>query len=362
MDVKKPTLTTREGAVAAREQSATGREAAATAREEVAEQREDTASLRDQAASVRDDAAGVRDDTSTLREEAVRAREEAAEARAELEHLMVRMREANERLIVGSLRAQTMTEVAEEANHLKDEFLATVSHELRTPLNAIVGWARILGKSSSPELVAQGVAAIERNAWALAHIIDDLLDVSRIAAGTLQMSSQPVDLAAVARAALETLQPAAQHRHVELSLTADPATIETIRGDAGRLQQVIWNLLANAIKFTPEGGRVDVFLERSGHFMQIKVVDTGEGIDPDFLPHIFDRFRQGSGATTGRQTGLGLGLSIVRQLVELHHGTVQAASEGPGRGATFTVRLPISAVEPTTGLQDRRTGMSDRRP
>ncbi|MDP2321251.1 MAG: HAMP domain-containing sensor histidine kinase [Acidobacteriota bacterium] len=360
--MNKPTITSREGAVTAREQTATVREGAATARDKVADQRDDTASLRDDVAGVRDDAAGLREDTSTLREHAVRAREEAAEARAELELLMVQMREANERLIVGSLRAQTMTEVAEEANHLKDEFLATVSHELRTPLNAIVGWARILAKSSSPELVAQGVAAIERNAWALAHIIDDLLDVSRIAAGTLQMSTQPVDLAAVVRAALETLQPAAQHRHVQLSLTADPATVETVRGDPVRLQQVIWNLLANAIKFTPAGGRVDVSLERSGDFMQIKVVDTGEGIDPDFLPHIFDRFRQGAGATTGRQTGLGLGLSIVRQLVELHHGTVQAVSEGQGRGATFTIRLPISAVEPTTGLQDRRSGKPDRRP
>jgi len=364
MDVNKPTLATREGAVAAREQTATVREGAATARDKVADQRDDTASLRDDTASLRDDAAGLRDEaaglregTSTLREEAVRAREEAAEARAELEHLMVQMREANERLIVGALRAQTMTEVAEEANHLKDEFLATVSHELRTPLNAIVGWARILAlKASTPELAAQGVAAIERNAWALAHIIDDLLDVSRIASGTLQMSTQPVDLVAVARAALETVQPAALAKHVQLSLTADPATVETIRGDAGRLEQVIWNLLANAIKFTPTDGRVEIFAERSGDFMQIKVVDTGQGIDPDLLPHIFDRFRQGAGATTGRHTGLGLGLSIVRQLVALHRGTVQAESEGPGRGATFTIRLPISAVDPITALRERRVG------
>lgn len=363
MDVNKPTLATREGAVTAREQTATAREGAATAREEVANQRDDTASLRDDAAGVRDEAAGLREGTSTLREEAVLAREDAAAARAELEHLMVQMREANERLIVGSLRAQTMTEVAEEANHLKDEFLATVSHELRTPLNAIVGWARILGlKSSPPELAAQGVAAIERNAWALAHIIDDLLDVSRIAAGTLQMSAQPVDLVSVARAAIETVQPAALAKHVQLSLTADPATVETIRGDAGRLEQVIWNLLANAIKFTPGGGRVDVFLERSGDFMQIKVVDTGEGINPDFLPHIFGRFRQGEGATTGRHTGLGLGLAIVRQLVELHRGTVQAASEGAGRGATITIRLPISAVDPITALRDRRAGTPDPLP
>lgn len=356
MDVNKPTLGSREDAVAAREQTATVREGAATARDKVADQRDD-------AAGVRDDAAGVREGASTLREEAVRAREEAAEARVELDHLMVQMREANERLIVGSLRAQTMTEVAEEANHLKDEFLATVSHELRTPLNAIVGWARILGlKTSPPEVEAQGIAAIERNAWALAHIIDDLLDVSRIASGTLQMSAQPVDLAAVARAAIETVQPVALAKHVQLSLTADPATLQTIRGDAGRLEQVIWNLLANAIKFTPAGGRVDVFLERSGDFMQLKVVDTGQGIHPDFMPHVFGRFRQGAGATTGRHTGLGLGLSIVRQLVELHRGTVQAASDGPGRGATFTIRLPISANGSTTARRDRRAPRADLLP
>jgi PAS domain S-box-containing protein len=280
-------------------------------------------------------------------------RKHAEEVRA---GLAAEMREANEHLIVGTLRAQTMTEVADEANHLKDEFIATVSHELRTPLNAIVGWARILGvKVSPPDLAGKGIAAIERNAWALAHIIDDLMDVSRIATGTLRMSAQPVDLVAVAQTALETVRPLAVTKNVQLAFSPDLLAIQSVSGDPGRLEQVIWNLVANAIKFTPEGGRVEVLITPSRDHMEIRVVDTGKGIDPVFLPHVFARFRQGDDATTGRRTGLGLGLSIVRQLVELHRGTVHAASEGVGRGATFTVRLPISAVDQATPLRERRT-------
>ena len=250
-----------------------------------------------------------------------------------------------------------------KANDLKDEFLATVSHELRTPLNAIVGWARILGsKQSPPDLAGHGIAAIERNAWALAHIIDDLLDMSRIATGTLHMAAQPVDLVAVAQTALDTVRPLALSKNVQLAFSPDLPAMETVSGDPGRLEQVIWNLLANAIKFTPEGGRVDVFIAPSNDHMEIRVVDTGQGISPDLLPHVFARFRQGDGATTGRHTGLGLGLSIVRQLVELHRGTVHAASEGVGRGATFTVRLPISVgaaqVDQAAALRERRTGAS----
>ncbi|MFA5908882.1 MAG: ATP-binding protein [Vicinamibacterales bacterium] len=315
----------------------------------------------DENASVekREGAVTAREDASTLREEAILAREEAAEVRAELDLLMTQMREANERLIVGTLRAETMTEVAEEANHLKDEFLATVSHELRTPLNAIVGWARILASKQVPPAVAeQGISTIERNAWALAHIIDDLLDMSRIATGTLHMAAQPVDLVAVVRAALDTVEPMAETKKVRLAFAPDPAAVETISGDAGRLEQVIWNLLANAVKFTPAGGGVEVCIERRDSVMEIRVVDTGQGISPDFLPHVFARFRQGEGAPTGRHTGLGLGLSIVRQLVELHGGTVHAASEGVGRGATFTVSLPIAPVDPLTALRGRRAAPS----
>jgi signal transduction histidine kinase/ActR/RegA family two-component response regulator len=311
----------------------------------------------------REGAVAAREETATLRDEAAGLREEAAQARSELEQLVAQMREANERLVVGTIRAQTMTEDAEEANHLKDEFLATVSHELRTPLNAVLGWARMLGaKQLSPSRAKHAIATIERNASALAHLIDDLLDVSRIVAGTLHLAPQPVDLVAVAQAALDALRPLAVAKNVQLAfLTRSPGN-RTVSGDASRLQQVIWNLLANAIKFTPGGGRVDVFIEPSNDHMEVRIVDTGQGIGPDFLPHVFERFRQADDATTRRHTGLGLGLAIVRQLVELHGGTVHAASQGVGHGATFTVRLPMSAdeaqVDQAAALGERRAAAS----
>jgi CheY-like chemotaxis protein len=260
-----------------------------------------------------------------------------------------------------------MTEDAEEANHLKDEFLATVSHELRTPLNAVLGWARMLGSNQlPPDRARHAIATIERNASALAHIIDDLLDVSRIVAGTLHLTPQPVNLVAVAQAALDAVRPLATTKNVQLTFSPDLSAIEPVSGDVGRLQQVIWNLLVNAIKFTPEDGRVGVFIAPSKDHMEVRVVDTGQGISPDFLPHVFERFRQADDATTQRHTGLGLGLAIVRQLVELHGGTVHAASEGVGRGAAFTVRLPISAGEVhvghTVALEERRTLASTASP
>jgi signal transduction histidine kinase/ActR/RegA family two-component response regulator len=340
----------RDEAAGLREETATLREEKAGLRDEAAGLREETATLREQKAGLREEAAGLREETSTLREGALRAREETAQARSELEQLLAQMREANQRLVVGTVRAQTMTEDAEQANHLKDEFLATVSHELRTPLNAILGWARMLAANQlAPDRAGHAIATIERNASALAHIIDDLLDVSRIVAGTLRLAPQPVDLVAVAEAALDAVRPLAVTRNVQLAFSSDLPAIEAVSGDAGRLQQVIWNLLVNAINFTPEGGRVGVLIEPSKDHMEVKVVDTGQGISPDFLPHVFERFRQGDGAMARRHTGLGLGLAIVRQLVELHGGTVHAASEGVGRGATFTVRLPISAGEAQTG-------------
>ena len=322
--------------------------------------REETVTRREDAADVREGAADLRDETATSREEAVRALEETAQARSELKQLMSQMRDANEHLVVSAVRSQTMTEDAEQANHLKDEFLATVSHELRTPLNAILGWARMLGaKQLPPDRAENAVASIERNASALAHMIDDLLDVSRIVAGTLRLTApQPVDLVAVVQAAVEVVRPLAATKNVQLGLSPDLPAIETVSGDAGRLEQVIWNLLTNAIKFTPEGGRVSVFIGLSNGQTEVRVVDTGQGISPDFLPHVFDRFRQADGATTRRQTGLGLGLAIARQLVELHRGTVQAASEGVGRGATFIVRLPTSASEASGGQE---TALGDRR-
>lgn len=335
----------REGAVTAREDSAAAREGSATARE-------DSATVREDSATVREDAATDREETSTLREAAVQAREDAARAKSELEELMDQVREANESLVVASMRAQRVSEEAETANHLKDEFLAMVSHELRTPLNAILGWARMLASLDlPPERVKHGIATIERNAAALAHLVDDLLDVSRIVAGTVRLLTGPVDLIAVVQAAIDVERPVAAAKHVELAFSPDAAAVDLVDGDAGRLQQVVWNLIANAVKFTPDGGRVDVVVERVDDAMEVRVTDTGCGIDPDLLPHVFERFRQADSATTRRDSGLGLGLAIVRQLVDLHGGTVRASSSGKGHGATFTVRLPLSiGAAPGSGV------------
>jgi signal transduction histidine kinase len=272
---------------------------------------------------------------------------------------MARMREANARLVVAAVRAQTLTEEAERASHRKDEFLTTVSHEIRTPLNAILGWAQMLeSKQLPPARAEHAIAAIGRSASALAHMIDDLLDTSRILKGAVRLALRPVDLAAVAQGALDAMRPLAAIKNVHVAFDA-AAGSRTVSGDADRLQQVIWNLLANAIKFTPEGGRVIVCLEPASDHMEVRVVDTGCGISPEFLPHVFERFRQAGDATTQRHTGLGLGLGIVRQLVELHGGTVHAASPGVGRGATFTVRLPMAAGSAPAGqaapLRERRT-------
>jgi signal transduction histidine kinase/ActR/RegA family two-component response regulator len=369
-DANKPKRTRSEGETKRDppgEDTMGARESSMDDREDAVAAREGTANVREEAAGLREDAAGLREETSTLREEAVRAREAAAQAKSELEELMAQTREANERLVVATVRAQTMTEDAEQANHLKDEFLATVSHELRTPLNAILGWARMLGsKDLPPDRAGHAVATIERNASALAHLIDDLLDVSRIVAGTLRLTPQPVDLVAVTQAALDAVRPLAATKKIHLEFSPDVPAMKAVSGDAGRLEQLIWNLLANAIKFTPEGGRVDVVIEPSKDHMEVRVVDTGQGINPDFLPHVFERFRQAADATTQRHTGLGVGLAIVRQLVELHGGTVHAASQGVGRGATFTVRLPVSArdphVDPAATLEERRVAASAASP
>lgn len=269
--------------------------------------------------------------------------------RSSADQRIAQMREANEHLVVAAVRAQTLTEAAEAASHLKDEFLTAVSHEIRTPLNAIIGWARMLeSKQLPPERAEHAIAAIERSASALTHMIDDLLDTSRILKGAIRLALRPVDLASVAQQALDAVRPLAATRNVHVAFDA-VAGPRTINGDADRLQQVIWNLLANAIKFTPEGGRVSVFIEPAHDHMEVRVVDTGCGISPDFLPHVFERFRQAEDATTQRHTGLGLGLGIVRQLVELHGGTVHAASPGVGLGATFTVRLPVAAGSAPAG-------------
>lgn len=260
----------------------------------------------------------------------------------EQDRLLSRMRDANEHLVVAVVRAQTLSDEAAAACHHKDEFLAMASHEIRTPVSAVLGWVRLLETGAlSRRDTERAIAAIGRNAAALAHMIDDLLDTSRMLSGAIRLALLPIDLATVAHDAVETVRPLAAARHIQLTFD-DGHGACPVRGDAERLQQVIWNLLANAIKFTPEGGRVEVFVESDHDRRQVRVVDTGQGIDPDLLPYVFDRFRQGADATTGRHTGLGLGLGIVRYLVELHGGTAQAASPGVGRGSTFTVRLPLA--------------------
>jgi len=238
--------------------------------------------------------------------------------------------------------AQLERRRAEEANRAKDEFLAVVSHELRTPLNAILGWAKMLNAGAlSDEQARKATATIERNALAQAQLIDDLLDVSRIITGQMRIKNEPVDLPAVVEAALDIVRPAADAKGVRLLHEIDP-NVGTLLGDADRLQQVFWNLLSNAVKFTPGGGRVGVRLRRVGVSFVVEVEDSGQGIPAEFLPQVFQRFRQHDASAARKTGGLGLGLAIVRHLVELHGGSVTVASEGEGKGSLLSVRLPIN--------------------
>ena len=233
---------------------------------------------------------------------------------------------------------------AEEANRLKDEFLATVSHELRTPLTAILGWAAMLTRGAlAGDAARNAIEVIERNARAQAGIVNDILDVSRVITGKLHLNTRPADLAPIVRAAVNSLHPATTAKGINLSVSIDH-TAGLIAGDPDRLQQIVWNLLSNAIKFTPEGGRVEVRLARVDSYVELRVSDSGVGISGEFLPHVFERFRQADSSTTRRHGGLGLGLAIVRHLAELHGGTARAESAGEGQGATFTVRLPAAAA------------------
>ncbi len=231
---------------------------------------------------------------------------------------------------------------AEEASRLRDEFLTTVSHELRTPLTSILGWAQMLRVGLPPDKRDRALETIERNARAQSQLIEDLLDVSSILAGKLRLEVAVVDMQAIVEAALETVRPAADAKGVRLQATL--ASDGAVMGDAHRLQQVIWNLLTNAVKFTPRGGRVQVLVECRDSAVEVNVADTGRGITRDFQPHVFERFRQADGGSARSHGGLGLGLSIVRQLVEMHGGTVSVHSEGEGLGASFTVRLPLAVA------------------
>ena len=252
-----------------------------------------------------------------------------------------RIEDERARLLV---REREAREEAEALNRTKDELLATVSHELRTPLNSIFGWARMMQTTQMEDGTrARAIDAIVRNASAQARLIEDLLDLSRIATGRMRLDFDVVDLNAVVDAAVETVRPAASAKNIELVVTPDPS-LGTIMGAADRLQQVVWNLLMNAVKFTPHGGTVRVSVQQAGGMAEIVVADTGEGIAPDLLPHVFDAFRQEDSSSTRTHGGLGLGLALVRQLVELHGGRVRGASPGKGGGATFTVALPMRGV------------------
>jgi PAS domain S-box-containing protein len=251
-------------------------------------------------------------------------------------------------------REQEARQTAEQANKIKDEFLATVSHELRTPLNAILGWSGLLRSGSlDTKTSANALETVERNARAQAQLIDDLLDISRIITGKLRLNVATLELLTVIEPAVEAIRPAAEAKEIRLQTLFD-TNAGPISGDADRLQQVFWNLLSNAVKFTPKHGRVQIRLEQINSHVEITISDTGKGIDPEFIPHVFDRFRQADQTTTRRQGGLGLGLSIVRQLVEMHGGTIEAESEGEGKGTSFIVKLPRLIAIPRTEKEEEK--------
>ncbi|HZN09179.1 MAG TPA: ATP-binding protein [Pyrinomonadaceae bacterium] len=257
--------------------------------------------------------------------------QERKRAEEKLAHLLVRERVA---------RAD-----AEKANRLKDEFLATLSHELRTPLNAVIGWSRMLKSGRlDTESALHAMEVIERNAWAQKQIIEDILDVSRVITGKLQLHLAPVDLVAVVKAALDAVRPALEAKDISVEETYQEG-LRVIAGDADRLQQVVWNLLSNASKFTPVRGTVAIRVSQDKTYVELEVIDTGPGIEPEFLPHVFERFRQADGSTTRTHGGLGLGLAIVRHLVELHGGVISAENLSAGFGAVFTVKLPLPRAE-----------------
>jgi signal transduction histidine kinase/ActR/RegA family two-component response regulator len=260
--------------------------------------------------------------------------------------------QAEEKLRLALVGEQMARAEAETANRMKDQFLATVSHELRTPLNAIIGWSHLLKSGNLDKATAtRALETIDRNAKSQAQLIEDILNVSRMFTGKFRLNNEPVDIASVINAAIDSVQLAIDSKDLRLAVTLDPSARHTV-GDSNRLQQVVWNLLSNAIKFTPSGGRLEVIVSRAGRNLQIRISDSGQGISPEFLPFIFERFRQADGTTTRQHGGLGLGLAIVRHLIELHGGTIEAESAGEGQGATFTIKLPLAP--PTQRSQERR--------
>jgi PAS domain S-box-containing protein len=267
-----------------------------------------------------------------------------------------RLAEAHEGRLAAERAARAEVEAAMRQ---RDEFVATLAHELRTPLNAILGWTQMLRRSTDPDRLARGLEVIERNTRAEAKIISDLLDVGCITSGRLRMARAPVPLLAPFRAALSVVRPAAEAKRVRIDAAADPDAV--VMGDATRLQQIVWNLLSNAVKFTAAGGRIELTARCVADSLELSVNDSGQGIDPAFLPFVFDRYRQADGSPTRNHGGLGLGLSLAKYLVELHGGTIEARSEGVGRGATFIVRLPAAARDEGAAAACERVSLAGAR-
>jgi signal transduction histidine kinase len=271
-----------------------------------------------------------------------------------------RFDEHHERLAVGvaswasvALENARLYTSVQEASRIKDEFLASLSHELRTPLNAILGYARMLRSGIvAPDKKQKAIDTIERNATSLTQIVEDVLDISRIVSGKIRLNVQPVDFPDIVRDAVDAIAPAADAKGVRVETLVDPQAAP-ISGDPERLQQVLWNLLSNAVKFTNRDGKIQVRLECVDSHLEVTIADTGVGISPGFLPHVFERFRQGDACITRERGGLGLGLAIARQLTELHGGTIEAFSAGIGQGATFRIKIPLMIVRPASEAGSR---------
>src|SRR5688500_16840044 len=263
-------------------------------------------------------------------------------ARTDLEQLNL---DLERRIVERTAELTRLNAELHEANRAKDVFLATLSHELRTPLTPVVGWIKLLRSGNLDEKsVAQALDAIERNAWLQSKLIDDLLDTSRIATGKLHFEPKPTDLNTVVKAAIDTVRASAATRSIDLSVSLWPSTM-VVMGEPVRLQQIVWNLISNAIKFTEPGGKVTVTTQNEGSQARLVVTDTGIGIAPDFLPHVFDRFKQADGSTSRRHGGLGLGLAIADALTKLHGGKIEAESEGVGKGSCFTLHVELAGSE-----------------
>ncbi|MEO5742780.1 MAG: PAS domain-containing sensor histidine kinase [Vicinamibacterales bacterium] len=265
-----------------------------------------------------------------------------------------RVENDRERLLISERNAR---DEAERQSRIKDEFLATLSHELRTPMNAILGWLSMLAEADVVRDPVQAISAIRRNAELQAKLIEDLLEMNKLASGTVHLELGTVDISSALDGAIQSLQPAAIAKGVSVTHSVAPGT-PGVRADGRRLQQVLWNLIHNAVKFTPSGGAVNIAVSLTDSVVEVAVVDTGMGITPEFLPHVFDRFRQADSSTTRRNTGLGIGLSIAKHLVELHGGSIEAISSGPDLGSTFKVLLPRTPSSQARGALDERGGQS----